>query len=199
MTFRWNIISLDEIESVAGFLGLASQAVEERHVGEQTVLILRVADLSEHLRHILLGDLVSEVAQDVVELSEHHGAVLVFVVRLQELEVVGVCSLAVGGLQGRLNHADDVVELGELLALLVGLAEANAHLLGGVVAHGVHDVAEVEQVELTLAIPVVDVTDLLNSISVNHLDCCGGASSPRCWLLHDRPPRWPYPDHHLHG
>merc|ERR1740128_1318419 len=136
MTFRGNIISLDEIESVAGFLGLASQAVEERHVGEQTVLVLRVADLSEHLRHILLGDLVSEVAQDVVELSEHHGAVLVFVVQLQELEVVGVCSLAVGGLQGRLNHA-----------------------------------AEVEQVELTLAIPVVDVTDLLNSISVNHLDC----------------------------
>ena len=37
------------------------------------------------------------------------------------------------------------------------------YLLGGVVAHGVHDVAKVEQVKLALAIPVVDVTDLLNS------------------------------------
>merc|ERR1711910_258204 len=83
--------------------------------------------------------------------------------------VVGVGSLAVGGLQG-------LLELGELLALLIGLAKADAHLLGGVVAHGVHDVAEEEEVELALAIPVVDVTDLLNSISVNHFVCCGGAS-----------------------
>ena len=37
------------------------------------------------------------------------------------------------------------------------------YLLGGVVAHGVHDVAKEEEVELALAIPVVDVTDLLNS------------------------------------
>merc|ERR1711993_102431 len=92
------------------------------------------------------------------------------------LHVVGVGSLAVGGLQGLLDLGDDVVELGELLALLVGLAKADAHLLGGVVAHGVHDVAEEEEVELALAIPVVDVTDLLNSISVNHFVCCGGAS-----------------------
>ena len=118
-------------------LGLAGETVKEGHVGEESVLILRVADLSEHLLHILLGDLVSKVAQDVVELSEHHGAVLVFVVQLQELEVVVVCSLAVGGLQGRLNHADDIVELGELLALLVGLAEANAHLGESAVRIGV--------------------------------------------------------------
>merc|ERR1711981_521252 len=91
-----------------------------------------------------------------------------FVVQLQQLHVVGVGSLAVGGLQGLLNLGDDIVELGELLALLVGLAQADAHLLGGVVAHGVHDVAKEEQVKLALAIPVVDVTDLLNSISVNH-------------------------------
>merc|ERR1711936_1170180 len=85
-------------------------------------------------------------------------------------------SLAVGGLESLLNLGDDIVELGELLALLAGLAEANAHLLGGVVAHGVHDVAKEEEVKLALAIPVVDVTDLLNSISVNHFVCCGGAS-----------------------
>merc|ERR1719347_1448595 len=109
-------------------------------------------------------------------MHDMHDAVLVFVVQLQQLHVVGVGSLAVGGLQGLLDLGDDVVELGELLALFVGLAKADAHLLGGVVAHGVHDVAEEVEVELALAIPVVDVTDLLNSISVNHFVCCGGAS-----------------------
>ena len=109
-------------------LGLASQPVKEGHVGEESVLVLGVADLGEHLLHVLLGDLVAEVAQDVVQLGEHHGAVLVFVVQLQQLHVVGVGSLAVGGLQGLLDLGDDVVELGELLALLVGLAEADAHL-----------------------------------------------------------------------
>merc|ERR1719403_687268 len=88
------------LRNFVGFLGLASEPVQEGHVGEEAVLILRVADLGEHLLHVLLGDLVSQVAQDVVQLSEHHGAVLVFVVQLQQLHVVGVGSLAVGGLQG---------------------------------------------------------------------------------------------------
>jgi hypothetical protein len=36
-------------------------------------------------------------------------------------------------------------------------------LLGGVHAQGVHDIAEEEHVEFTLAIPIVDVADLLDS------------------------------------
>ena len=109
-------------------LGLASQPVKEGHVGEESVLVLGVADLGEHLLHVLLGDLVTQVGEDVFQLSQHHGAVLVFVVQLQQLHVVGVGSLAVGGLQGLLDLGDDIVELGELLALLVGLAQADAHL-----------------------------------------------------------------------
>ena len=58
---------------------------------------------------------------------------------------------------------DNVVELGEFLAFLISLAVGNAHLLGGVEAQGVHDVTEVVQVEFTFAIPVVDVTNLLDS------------------------------------
>ncbi len=37
------------------------------------------------------------------------------------------------------------------------------NLLGGVHAEGVHDVTEEEHVEFTLAVPVVDVADLLDS------------------------------------
>merc|ERR1719206_756853 len=55
-------------------------------------------------------------------------------------------------------------------ALLIGLAETDTNLLGGVHAKGIHDISQEEQVELTLAIPVVDVTDLFNSLGINHLD-----------------------------
>merc|ERR1719400_1973484 len=72
MTFHWIITSSDEIESVAGFLGLASQAVKEGHVGEQTVLILRVADLSEHL--LLLFSQLLAHGLDLV-LKGVHGAI----------------------------------------------------------------------------------------------------------------------------
>ena len=49
--------------------------VQEAHVGEESILVLGVAELSEELLDILLGDLVTEVAEDVVKLSQHHGAV----------------------------------------------------------------------------------------------------------------------------
>ena len=54
---------------------IQSSPVQEAHVGEETVLILGVAELSKELLDILLGDLVSEIAEDVVKLSQHHGAV----------------------------------------------------------------------------------------------------------------------------
>ena len=36
-------------------------------------------------------------------------------------------------------------------------------LLGGVHAKGIHDISEEEEVKLAFAIPIVDVTDFLNS------------------------------------
>jgi hypothetical protein len=42
----------------------------------------------------------TQVAEDVLELSEHHGAVLVLVVELAQLNVVVEVSLTVGGLLG---------------------------------------------------------------------------------------------------
>ncbi len=66
------------------------------------------------------------------------------------------------GVESLLHHLDYVVELCELLLLLVGLAQADADLLGDVDAEGVEDVAQVEQVELALAVPVVQVADALD-------------------------------------
>ena len=146
----------------SNILGLAGQSVQEGHVGEQAVLVLGVAQLSEQLLHIVLGHLVAEVAEDVVQLGEHHGAVAVLVVELEQLQVFVVSSLGVGGGHSGLHLLNDVVVLGELLALLVGLSLGDTGLLGDVQTKGVHDVSEEEQVDLAFAIPVVDVADVLN-------------------------------------
>merc|ERR1712032_2334 len=65
----------------------------------------------------------------VVELSQHHGAVAVFVIELEELKVVSVAPLGVRGGHSGLDLLDDFVILGELLALLVSLALSNTGLL----------------------------------------------------------------------
>merc|ERR1712002_668158 len=91
-------------------------------VGEEALLIFGVSQLGEQLLHILLGDLITQVGQQVLKLSNHHGAVAVFVVQLQQLNVVVVVARGVGGILGLGDLGDNVVKLGELLALLISLS-----------------------------------------------------------------------------
>ena len=110
------------------FLGLASESVNEAHVGEHAIFIFGITELSEQLLDILLGDFISKVAEDVVKLSKHHGSIAVFVVELQELNIVSVGSLGVRGGHGGLDLLDNIVVLGELLALLIGLSLSDTGL-----------------------------------------------------------------------
>jgi len=152
-------------------LCLAGEPVQEGLVGEHAVLVLGVSQLGQESHGVFLGDLISQVGEDVLELSQHHGSVLVLVVELAELDVVVVGSGALWGGDGLVDQGDDLVEGAELLLLLLLLAKTHADLLGHVVAGGVDDVHQVEHVELAFAVPVVDVADLLNSISISHFEC----------------------------
>ena len=109
-------------------LGLAGESVQEGHVGEHTILILGVAQLSKQLLDIILGHIISEVAEDVVQLGQHHGAVAVLVIELQQLQVVIVGSLAVRSGNSGLALLNHLIVLGELLALLVSLSLGNTGL-----------------------------------------------------------------------
>jgi len=169
--FSWVKMRYHHVMVVMGRLCLAGEPVQEGLVGEHAVLIFGVSQLSQKGHGVFLGDLISQVGEDVLELSQHHGAVLVLVVELAELDVVVVGAGALWGLDGVVDESDDVVEGGELLALLLLLAKADADLLGHVEAGGVDNVHQVEHVQLAFAIPVVDVADLLNSVSISHFEC----------------------------
>jgi hypothetical protein len=108
-------------------------------------------------------EVLTQVGQNVFKLSQHHGSVLVFVVQFAQFDVVMVVSAHVGCLQGSVDHGDDFVEAGEFLGFFFLLSILHADLLGDVESQGIHDITKIEQVELALAMPIVDVADFLNS------------------------------------
>ena len=109
-------------------LCLTAQSVNEGSVGEHTVLILRVAELSEQLLDIILGDLISKIGKKILKLSQHHGSVVIFVIKSQQLNEVVVVSRGLGGFGSCLDFSNNIIELGKLLAFLISLSESNTHL-----------------------------------------------------------------------
>ena len=106
---------------------------------------------------------LTQVGQDVFELGQHHGSVFVFVVQFAQFNVVMVVAMIFWGLQGCIDHGNNFVEAGEFLCFFFLLSISHADFLGDVESQGINDVTEVEQVELALAMPIVDVADFLDS------------------------------------
>merc|ERR1719474_1602382 len=165
-----SLIGVSGKECLKENLGLASKPVDKWHVGKESILIFWVSELSEKLLDIFLGDLITKIGKNVLKLSKHHGSVVVFVVQLKKLNVVVVGSGGVGGALGSIDLFNNFIKLGELFALLISLSKTNAHLLCGVHAKGIHNITKEEKVKLAFAIPIVNVADFLNSLSVNHFE-----------------------------
>ena len=127
--------------------------------------------MGEHFDYILCfcnnRENLTKIAQDVLELGQHDGAVLVLVVQFAQLNVVVVIAGAVGLLDGLLHEFDDLVILAELLAGVVGLAVLDGDLFDDVHAQSIEDVHEVVHVNLAFGIPIVDGADFLDFISVD--------------------------------
>merc|ERR1719250_295982 len=112
----------------------------------------------------------SSFGKDVFKLSKHHCSVAVFVIQLEKLNVVMVGSRGVRSSFGSIDLLNNVIKLGKLLSFFISLPKANTHLLGSVHTKSVHHISKEEEVKLTFAIPVIDVTDLLHGIGINHLE-----------------------------
>merc|ERR1712223_257709 len=119
---------------------------------------------------------LTQVGQDVFELGQHHGSIFVFVVQFTQFNVVMVVAMIFWGLQGCIDHGNNFVEASEFLCFFFLLSISHADFLGDVESQGINDVFEVEQVELALAMPIVDVADFLDSVSISHFDGFYGSS-----------------------
>jgi len=143
-------------------VGPGTHPPQERLIGNESIVVLRVAALLDQNVNLLTLKLLTKGKQNVLKLAQHHGAVLHLVVELQALDEV----LKVAGLLGLLDVAVDRVELfqlNELLALLLGTAQFVDHLQGGVEVQAAKAVAKVEHVHPGLALEVVDVKGKLSA------------------------------------
>jgi len=113
-------------------LCLAAQFVQEGTVGEETIFILNSCQFIEKCGTVILGDFISHKRQESLELSQHHGSILVFVVQFAQLNVVKVVSGVFGLLDGLLDEGDNLVELLVALLGIISLAKLDTGLLGEV-------------------------------------------------------------------
>ena len=104
--------------------------------------------------------------QESLKFGQHHGSIFIFVVQFAQLNVVMVVTSVFWLLDGLLDKGYNLIEFAEFLLNIVSLAVFDANLLGEVHAHGVEDIHEVVHVKNTLAMPIIDVADPLNFISI---------------------------------
>ena len=109
---------------------------------------------------------LTQVAQKVLELSQHHGTIFIFVIQFAEFNVVMVIARVFWFLDGLLNKGDYFVKLGIFLFKVVHLSILDTDLLGDVETKSIEDIHEVVHVQYTFAIPIIDVADLFDGISI---------------------------------
>ena len=141
---------------------IASHNINQHHLqkltleGDETVLILGVAQLVHQALGLLLGQLLTEVGQQQEQLMGQHGVVVVLVVQLQDLNKVVEATLVLAVL-GSLVGGVAVGLAQGLLALLGLTADLGDGLEGGVQVAGTDEVAKVEGVNLAVTLEVVHI------------------------------------------
>ena len=98
----------------------------------------------------------TEIGQQSEEFVLEDGAVLILVVQFQDLHKV-VEATGVLGVLGLLEDGVEVVELDGLLSLLALTAQLSDGLQGGVEVAGAEEVSDVEAIDLTVALEVIDL------------------------------------------
>jgi hypothetical protein len=143
----------------------STHSSQERFIGNETIIILRVTALLDKDVNLFTFKLLTKGQQNVLQLTQHHGAVLHFVIELQALNEV----LKVTGVLGLLHSAVDGEELfkfDETVSLLGGATKICDHLQSGVQVKTSETVSQVEQVNPALTLEVIDVESELGAFNV---------------------------------
>ena len=124
--------------------------------GDEAVVVSGVAQLLHQVLGLLLGQLLTEVDQQLEQLKLQDGVVGIFVVQLQDLNEVVEASLVLGVLAG-LVHGEDIGLGQELLSLGDSTTNLLDGLQGGVKVAGTDKVANIEGINLAVSLEVIDV------------------------------------------
>merc|ERR1712004_615472 len=139
----------------------SAHLLQERLEGDEAVIVGGVAELLHQVLGLLLGQLLTEVHQQLEQLELQDGVVGIFVVQLQDLNEVVEATPVLGVLAG-LVHGEDIGLGEEFLALGDSTADLLDGLQGGVQVAGADEVANVEGVYLE----VIDVKGEVDGINL---------------------------------
>jgi len=134
----------------------SAHLLQERLEGDEAVIVGGVAQLLHQVLGLLLGQLLTEVHQQLEQLELQDGVVGIFVVQLKDLNEVVEATLVLGVL-ARLVHGEDIRLGEELGALLHTTTDLLDGLEGGVQVAGADKVANVEGINLAISLEVIDV------------------------------------------
>merc|ERR1719422_2121122 len=159
----WRLFVSLERRSVSRLLLSSAHLLQERLEGNEAVIGGGVAELLHQVLGLLLGQLLTEVHQQLEQLELQDGVVGIFVVQLQDLNEVVEATLVLGVLAG-LVHGEDIRLGEELLALGDSTADLLDGLQGRVQVAGADEVANVKG-------EVDGINLLLPQTKLSHFDC----------------------------
>jgi len=138
---------------------------QEGFEGDKTVIILGVAELIHQVLGLLLGQLLTEVGEEKEQLMGQHSVIIIFVVQLQDLNKVVEATLVLGVLGSLVGGV--ALGLGEDLLALLGLtADLGNGLEGGVQVAGTDEITQVESINLTISLEVIDIEGEFNGVNL---------------------------------
>merc|ERR1719492_425245 len=154
-----------ERESVKRLLLGSAHLLQERLEGDEAVIVGGVAELLHQVLGLFLGQLLTEVHQQLEQLELQDGVVGIFVVQLRDLNEVVEATLVLGVLAG-LVHGEDIGLGQELLSLGTSTSNLLDGLQGGVKVAGTDEVAGVEGVNLAVSLEVIDIKSEVDGINL---------------------------------
>ena len=149
-----------------GFLLLSSaHPLEEGDEGHETIIILRFTELLHERLGLFLGKLLSKVGKETEQLISNHGVVVIFVIKLKDLNEVVESTLVLGVLACLVHGVD--FSLGECLLSLLGLSSnLSDGLEGWVQVAGTDEVSGIEGINIAISLEVIDIKGKFNCVNL---------------------------------
>jgi len=154
-------------------VGSGKELVDEVHVGDVVLLISDDAEKFAELGSFVVLELLTERAEDVLDLREGDLAGTLLVEDLQAFNVVLLDS---GGGGVGLDGGEDGLEVGESDSLLAQLGGATGGFdgsVGHVAAQSAEDVAQVESVDIVALVGLVEDDESVLGFGFRHFDSRG--------------------------
>merc|ERR1712178_153313 len=134
----------------------SAHSLKEGNERHESFIISRVTELLHQRLGLLLGQLLTKVGQQSEQLVGKHGVVVIFVIKLQDLNKVVESSLVLAVLAG-LVHGEDLSLGQHLLSLLLSSSNLSDGLEGWVQVTGSDQISSIEGINLAISLEVIDI------------------------------------------